>query len=163
MSSAALSSIARPSLFGPETIESLARWHFDAAFLGGEGMDADGISNSHPEIAAFQQAVIGRSERTFFCLDSSKLGRATPHRVTAWRPNVALITDATAAQLATRRHQSPRRPPALRVISTKTFMATKTPRSQKRSPALFLCFSRPLRSEPSVPFVANPSSPLSQS
>jgi DeoR/GlpR family transcriptional regulator of sugar metabolism len=87
-------------LFGPETIESLDRWHFDAAFLGGEGMDADGVTNSHPEIAEFQQAVIARSERTFFCLDSSKLGRATPHRVTPWRDTVALITDATAAQLA---------------------------------------------------------------
>jgi len=86
-------------LFGPETVESLTRWHFDAAFLGGEGMDAGGVSNSHPEIAAFQHAVIARSERTFFCLDSSKLGRATPHRVTAWRDTVALITDATPAQL----------------------------------------------------------------
>jgi DeoR/GlpR family transcriptional regulator of sugar metabolism len=86
-------------LFGPETIESLARWKFDAAFLGGEGMDAEGITNSHPEIAEFQQAVIARSERTFFCLDSSKLNRATPHRVTAWRNAVSLITDATPAQL----------------------------------------------------------------
>ena len=87
-------------LFGPETIEALARWHFDAAFLGGEGMDATGITNSHPEIAEFQQAVIARSERAYFCLDSSKLARATPHRVTSWRPNIALITDATPAQLA---------------------------------------------------------------
>ncbi len=87
-------------LFGPETIEALARWRFDAAFLGGEGMDATGITNSHPEIAAFQQAVIERCDRAFFCLDSSKLGRATPHRVTAWRDAVALITDATPAQLA---------------------------------------------------------------
>ena len=86
-------------LFGPETIESLARWNFDAAFLGGEGMDAGGVTNSHPEIAEFQQAVIARSARTFFCLDSSKLGRATPHRVTGWRDGVSLITDATPAQL----------------------------------------------------------------
>jgi len=86
-------------LFGPETIESLARWHFDAAFLGGEGMDAGGVTNSHPEIAEFQQAVIARTTNTWFCLDASKLARATPHRVTAWRPNVALITDATPAQL----------------------------------------------------------------
>jgi DeoR/GlpR family transcriptional regulator of sugar metabolism len=65
-------------LFGPETIDALARWKFDAAFLGGEGMDADGITNSHPEIAEFQQAVIARSARAWFCLDSSKLARATP-------------------------------------------------------------------------------------
>ena len=62
-------------------------------------MDTDGVTNSHPEIAAFQHAVIARSERTFFCLDSSKLGRATPHRVTAWTAAVGLITDTTSSQL----------------------------------------------------------------
>jgi DeoR/GlpR family transcriptional regulator of sugar metabolism len=87
-------------LFGPETIEALGRWKFAAAFLGGEGMDAGGITNSHPEIAEFQQAVIARSASTYFCLDATKLGRTTPHRVTAWRPNVALLTDASPAQLA---------------------------------------------------------------
>jgi len=86
-------------LFGPETIDALARWKFDAAFLGGEGMDAIGVTNSHPEIASFQQAVIGRTTRAYFCLDSSKLNRATPHRVTTWSDNVLLITDATATQL----------------------------------------------------------------
>jgi len=86
-------------LFGPETIDALTRWKFDAAFLGGEGLDADGITNSHPEIAAFQQAVIARSARVWFCLDSSKLSRATPHRVTGWTDKVGLITDATPAQL----------------------------------------------------------------
>jgi DeoR/GlpR family transcriptional regulator of sugar metabolism len=86
-------------LFGAETIEALGRWKFDAAFLGGEGMDAGGITNSHPEIAEFQQAVIGHSVRAWFCLDASKLARATPHRVTAWTDNVTLITDATPAQL----------------------------------------------------------------
>src|SRR6478609_8624461 len=87
-------------LFGPETIESLDRWNFDAAFLGGEGMDAAGVTNSHHEIAAFQQAVIARSANTWFCLDATKLARATPHRVTAWRDGVALITDASPTQLA---------------------------------------------------------------
>ncbi len=86
-------------LFGPATIAALAHWRFDAAFLGGEGMDADGVSNSHPEIAAFQQAVIARTARAYFCLDASKLARATPHRVTPWTGSVTLITDATPAQL----------------------------------------------------------------
>lgn len=87
-------------LFGPETVESLARWRFTAAFLGGEGLDAAGVTNSHPEIAGFQRAVIARAAQAFFCLDSTKLGRATPHRVTAWRDGVTLLTDASPARLA---------------------------------------------------------------
>lgn len=86
-------------LLGADAVRSLAAWEFDAAFLGGEGMDADGISNSHADIAAFQQAVLKRAAASFFCLDVSKLGRATPHRVTAWSNAVTLVTDAPADRL----------------------------------------------------------------
>lgn len=86
-------------LLGPESIKALASWKFDAAFLGGEGLDATGITNSHPRIAAFQQAVLRQSAKTFFCLDATKLGRATPHHVVGWDQPVTLITDAPAAAL----------------------------------------------------------------
>jgi DeoR/GlpR family transcriptional regulator of sugar metabolism len=86
-------------LSGRATVRALADWHFDAAFLGGEGMDEAGLTNSHPEIAAFQREVVGRATRAFFCLDGSKLGRNTPYRVLAWTKGVSLITDATPAQL----------------------------------------------------------------
>lgn len=88
------------ALLGPEAVRALADWQFDAAFMGGEGMDAEGITNSHAEIAAFQQAVCKRTAQAYFCLDATKLGRATPHRVARWRGFAAVITDATAAQLA---------------------------------------------------------------
>lgn len=87
-------------LFGPQSVRALSAWKFDAAFLGGEGMDATGITNSHANIAAFQQAVLRHAAKTFFCLDATKLGRATPHRVTGWTQPVTLITDAPAADLA---------------------------------------------------------------
>lgn len=86
-------------LMGPRAIRAVARWSFDAAFLGGEAMDAAGISNSHADIAAFQRAVLRRSKQTYFCLDASKLGRATPHRVVPWDQPTVLITDATPARL----------------------------------------------------------------
>lgn len=86
-------------LLGPDAIRALAAWRFDAAFLSGEGFDAGGITNSHPDITAFQQAVIRQSARPYFCLDSSKLARTTPHRVTAWSPPVILVTDASPARL----------------------------------------------------------------
>ena len=88
------------ALMGPRAIKALGDWSFDAAFLGGEGMDATGISNSHASVAAFQQAVLRHAKRVFFCLDASKLGRATPHRVADWSRPTALITDAPAKRLA---------------------------------------------------------------
>ena len=87
-------------LLGDNAVRGLAAWRFDAAFLGGEGMDSSGITNSHPQIAAFQRAVLRRSANAYFCLDATKLGRTTPHLVGAWDDLGALVTDATAAQLA---------------------------------------------------------------
>ncbi|HWL16403.1 MAG TPA: DeoR/GlpR family DNA-binding transcription regulator [Opitutus sp.] len=87
-------------LLGTESIRALGAWKFDAAFLGGEGMDAKGITNSHAKIAAFQQAVVRHAAKAYFCLDATKLGRATPHRVVGWDQPITLITDAPAAALA---------------------------------------------------------------
>ena len=86
-------------LLGADAVRALAGWKFDAAFLGGEGMDAGGITNSHAEIAAFQRGVLRHARQSFFCLDATKLGRATPHRVTGWDCPATLITDARPAQL----------------------------------------------------------------
>lgn len=88
------------ALMGPRAIRALDDWSFDAAFLGGEGMDAAGVSNSHASIAELQQAILRRTAATYFCLDASKLGRSTPHRVAPWRQITALITDATVKKLS---------------------------------------------------------------
>ena len=88
------------ALMGPRAIKALGDWSFDAAFLGGEGMDAVGISNSHESVAAFQKSVLRHAKRIYFCLDASKLGRATPHRVADWSQLSALITDTPPARLA---------------------------------------------------------------
>ncbi len=87
-------------LLGAESARALDSWVFDAAVLGGEGMDAYGITNSHAEIAAFQIAVISHARDVFFGLDASKLDRATPYRVTAWEGKFHLVTDARAEALA---------------------------------------------------------------
>ncbi|HET7536779.1 MAG TPA: DeoR/GlpR family DNA-binding transcription regulator [Candidatus Didemnitutus sp.] len=87
-------------LLGADAVRALAAWKFDAAFLGGEGMDANGITNSHAEIAAFQQAVLRRTSRPYFCLDATKLGRTTPHSVGTWNHLGSLITDASPLRLA---------------------------------------------------------------
>lgn len=100
-------------LFGDETIAALGRWHFTAAFLGGEGMDADGVSNSQADIAAFQRAVIRRSAAAWFLLDRTKLGRSTPFRVAGWAGRAGLVTDARPAEL----HSAGIRVPARRLVT----------------------------------------------
>lgn len=88
------------ALMGARAIRALGQWSFDAVFLSAEGMDARGISNSHASIADFQKAVLRRAKKIYFCLDASKLGRATPHRVAPWKQLTALITDAAPKQLS---------------------------------------------------------------
>ena len=88
------------ALMGARAVRALDDWTFDAAFLSGEGMDETGISNSHDSIAEFQRAVLRQTTKIYFCLDASKLGRATPHRVAPWKQVSALVTDATPAKLA---------------------------------------------------------------
>ena len=87
------------ALMGARAIRALEDWSFDAAFLSGEAMDGEGISNSHADIADFQKAVLRRARRVCFCLDASKLGHATPHRVAPWKQLSTLITDAPAKAL----------------------------------------------------------------
>ena len=82
-----------------QSVPALADWKFDAAFLGGEGMDAAGVTNSNAKIASFQQAVLLCTRRAFFCMDATKLGRATPHHVTVWTPSVTLVSDAPRSAL----------------------------------------------------------------
>lgn len=86
-------------LIGAQSVKALEAWRFDAVFLGGEGLDANGITNSHANIAAFQQAVLRRTAKTYFCLDGSKVGRATPHRVVGWDAPITLVTDAPGTAL----------------------------------------------------------------
>lgn len=88
------------ALMGSRAVKSLAEWSFDAAFLGSMGLDAAGISNSHASIAGFQQAVLQHSKKSYFCLDASKLGKSSPHRVTDLAGFTALISDVSPRQLA---------------------------------------------------------------
>ncbi|MDR2981924.1 MAG: DeoR/GlpR family DNA-binding transcription regulator [Puniceicoccales bacterium] len=86
-------------LFGDHAVGALDKWNFDAVFLGGEAMNADGVFNSHPETVRLHHAVLTRTEAAYFCIDATKLGRTTPHYVTVWGTAYHLITDAPPAQL----------------------------------------------------------------
>ncbi len=88
------------TLFGDLAVTALASWQFDAAFLGGEAMNTDGIFNSHEEVVRLQRAASARARESFFCLDASKLSKSTPHRVATWPEVTRLITDATTTELS---------------------------------------------------------------
>lgn len=87
------------TLFGDHAVAALADWKIDAAFLGAEAMNAEGIWNSHEEVVRLQRAVLQKAVRSYFCIDATKLNRSTPHCVARWDENFRLITDTSAAQL----------------------------------------------------------------
>ncbi len=88
------------ALLGETARNSLALWRFDAAFLSAEGMTRAGLWNSQADIVAHQRAVLARSARAIFCIDSSKLGRDTPEFLAAWDAPFVLVTDASPRALA---------------------------------------------------------------
>jgi DeoR/GlpR family transcriptional regulator of sugar metabolism len=87
------------TLFGDPAVAALARWQIDAAFLGAEAMNAEGIWNSHPQVIELQQAVLKHSKDSYFLLDATKLDCATPHLVTLWKEVRHLVTDAPVTTL----------------------------------------------------------------
>jgi DeoR/GlpR family transcriptional regulator of sugar metabolism len=88
------------ALFGRRAVRALREWTFEMAFFGGESVNAAGVSNSHPDVVKFQRFVLRRTRLAYFCLDATKLGAATPHRVAGWGDFSALISDATPQQMA---------------------------------------------------------------
>ena len=88
------------TLLGDKAQAALKLWKFDAAFLGAEGMTADGIWNSRAEVVRLQKAILARAEESYFCLDATKLGHATPHLLATWGEISHVVTDAAKARLA---------------------------------------------------------------
>ena len=86
-------------LLGEMAIKSLDFWHFDQAFLSGEGMNEEGLWNSQATIVAQQKAVLRRSHRALFCLDDSKLNRSALSFLMPWRDVDLLLTNVPLRKL----------------------------------------------------------------
>ena len=87
------------TLVGEAAQKSVEFWNFDLAFLSAEAMNAEGIWNSQDVIIKQQKVVLRRSSRSIFCIDSSKLGRTTPHFLLPWNQVDLLLTDAPFEKL----------------------------------------------------------------
>ena len=84
---------------GDRTLEEVARWNFDVALLGAEGIDENGLWNSQRDISHQQREVIRRSDEVLICMNKVKLGRGGPCAVTRDVSSLFLVTDADAASV----------------------------------------------------------------
>lgn len=85
---------------GDRTLEEVARWNFDLALLGSQGIDENGLWNSQRDICHQQREVIRRSDQTMICMHRSKLGRTGPCAVTRDIAPLYLVIDADATAVA---------------------------------------------------------------
>jgi DeoR/GlpR family transcriptional regulator of sugar metabolism len=88
-------------LVGGHAVKALRGWRFDVAFLGAEGLTADGLWNSVAEVVTLQKAVIAASRRAVWCLDASKVGRGAHEFLLPLARVERVLTDAPASALAT--------------------------------------------------------------
>lgn len=96
--------LARQSAFlGSHALKAIRHWKFDAAFLGAEGLDEQGLWNSEAEIVRFQRAILDRAPLGYFLADAGKWGHKTNHLILPWKEVDRLITDLTPAALANHR------------------------------------------------------------
>lgn len=86
-------------LAGKAARKALDFYKIDLAFLGAEGIDADGAWNSENEVVEFQTRLMARAERAVLCVDATKLGRMAPAFLAPWGGIRDLLTDATTADL----------------------------------------------------------------
>jgi DeoR/GlpR family transcriptional regulator of sugar metabolism len=91
-----------PDLGGPLTESNLEGLRADLAFVGADGIDAEGnVYNASLEVARMLGKMVACANDAYVVADSSKLGRAALARfgnIAAWR---GLITDAGIAEAQT--------------------------------------------------------------
>ena len=91
--------LARMDLCGNAARENVCRYHFTLAFLGTDGISADGtLSTTDEETSSLAAAVMSNSEKVFILADSSKLGKTSfvPYG-SLTEDKATLITDQAAA------------------------------------------------------------------
>lgn len=81
-------------VYGPDTLQFIARFKADKAFIGAGGLTADGVSDADSASCAVKRAMMGRAERSVLLLDSSKYGLAQFERVCALTGVHGLVSDA---------------------------------------------------------------------
>jgi len=82
---------------GPVAAATMARYHFDAAVLGGAGLSArEGLTELYDDDAEINRLALERSARTIVLVDGSKLGAVTAAVVAPASRIDVLVTDPSA-------------------------------------------------------------------
>ena len=79
---------------GVDVLETIGRFRFDLAFVGGGAVSADGEVTDYTRIGAEQRGRMLRSaSRAYFVVDSTKFGQRSPVRIPHFESAAGLITD----------------------------------------------------------------------
>ncbi|MCH8475621.1 MAG: DeoR/GlpR family DNA-binding transcription regulator [Opitutales bacterium] len=85
------------ALVGPVAEKFFGQFNANLAIMGGDGVTADGIYNSHTLLIDIQRKMMDAAERVIFCLDSGKVGRRSVSRLCDLDRVDLLITDRKAS------------------------------------------------------------------
>lgn len=96
-------------LAGGHALRAAQAWRFDLAFLGAEGLTAEGLWNSVGDVVALQRAVADAAAETIFCVGAEKLGQRAPEFLLPLAAIAHLLTDATPNALAAAGVKLPRK------------------------------------------------------
>jgi DeoR/GlpR family transcriptional regulator of sugar metabolism len=83
-------------LVGPHAVETFSRMHADVAILGGGGIAADGVYNSHAILVDIQRAMIAGAARVIFCFDHTKFAKRSTFFLCDFAKVDVVVTDAAA-------------------------------------------------------------------
>jgi DeoR/GlpR family transcriptional regulator of sugar metabolism len=83
-------------LVGRAAGRALEFYEIDVAFLGVEGVDAEGVWNSQEKVVELQKGLIGEAGQVVLCVDGTKVGRTAPVYLARWEEIDVLLTDAKA-------------------------------------------------------------------
>jgi len=83
-------------LVGPLAERAFSEIHVDLAIMGGSGITAEGIYNSHALLIGIQRTMIAAAGKVVFCLDHTKFGHKSMARVCGLDEVDCIITDQRA-------------------------------------------------------------------
>ena len=81
-------------LVGRAARKALEFYYIDMAFMGAEGIDAEGVWNSQEDVVELQKGLIKDARQIVLCADGTKMGRSAPVFLARWSEIDILLTDA---------------------------------------------------------------------
>lgn len=80
-------------VFGPETLDYIAKYRTPVAIVGASAIDEKGVSEAVLGAAQVYEAMIASAEHTIVVADSSKVRNRALRMILKWGPDTTLVTD----------------------------------------------------------------------